>query len=220
MNAITSIYIPRIETVFNAEFIADIFDRNGIAQVSRVYIEPYKSLIKNGLNKYNRVYIAIKTWHETEAAYNFVERLRNPTREARLVYSDDNWWPVEINNNTTKLASNKRVSTVFEEKQADFYEDDLSTTALASEEPEEFVQIDAEKTELLRNIIANFKLSTPILHEESAIHLYRTKALHKREQLLQDMDQSVDSFDGYLREMDDDRDKWFSEQYIYDILCM
>ena len=221
MTSITSIYIPRIESLFNAEFIADIFDRNGIAKVSRVYIEPYKSIIKNDLNNYNRAYIAIKTWYDTEAAFNFIERLRNPTREARLVYSEDNWWPVNINNNINKLASNKRVLTVFEEKQLDFcIEDEVSTTAVASDDLEEFIQVDAEKTKLLRNIIANFKVSTPILHEENEASLYRTKALHKREELLQDMDESVDSFDGYLREMHDDRDKWFSEQYIYDALCM
>lgn len=214
MTAITSIYIPRIETVFNAEFIADIFDRNGIAKVSRVYIEPYKSLIKNGLNNYNRAYIAIKTWYDTEAAFNFIDRLRNPTREARLIYSDDNWWPVDINNNTTKLASNKRVLTVFEDNQFEF--DNLSTTAVASDELNEFIQIDAEKTKLLRNIIAKFKIPSG----ESETSLYRTQALHKREHLLQDMDEAANALDGYMREMDIEREKWYSEQYIYDYLDM
>jgi len=219
MNAITSIYIPRIENVFNAEFIADVFDRNGIAQVSRVYIEPYKSIMQNGLNGYNRAYIAVKSWYDTETAYSFIERLHNPNREARIVYSDDNWWPVYINNNVNKLASNKRVLTVFEEKQLDFCSDDLSTAAVASDELDEFIQVDAEKTKLLRNIIANFKASTPLI-EESEARLYRTKALQNREHLLQEFDESAEAFDGYLREMYNDREMWFSEQYIYDELCM
>lgn len=192
MNPITSIYIPRIDAEFNAKFIANVFDRNGIAQVSRVYIEPYSSIMKKNLNGYNRAYIAIKSWHDTETAFNFIERLRNPTREARIVYSDDNWWVVDINNNTTKLASNKRVLTVFEENQNDFYRDDISTTALFGDEHEDFIQVDAEKTKLLRNIIASF----------------------------QDKKNGASSFDGYLREMDDERTKWFSEQYIYDSLDM
>lgn len=220
MNAITSIYIPRIETVFNAEFIADIFDKNGIAKVSKIYLEPSLLKRKNGSARWNRAYIAIKYWHDTEAAFNFIEYLRNPSYEARLVYSDDNWWPVNINNNINKLASNKRVLTVFEENQIDFCEDDLSTCAVTSDEIEEFVQVDAEKTKLLRNIIANFKVSKPILYEENEARLYRTKALDKREQLLQEMDETAEAFDGYLYEMYDDRDKWFSEQYIYDALCM
>ena len=68
MNAVTSIYIPCIETEFNAEFIADVFDRNGIAQISRVFIEPNK----NDSNKYNRAYVGIKLWHDNETAFNFI----------------------------------------------------------------------------------------------------------------------------------------------------
>ena len=211
MSAITSVIIPRINASFSAEFIADIFDKNGIAKVSRVYIEPYK----NSLGCYNRAYIAIKTWHDTESAFGFIERLRNPSREARLFYNDDNWWPVNINNDTIKLASNKRVLYVFEEKQADFFDYDLSTTDL---EGEEFVQVDAEKTKLLRNIILDMKLR--LLNHEINQNQYRTQAMRNREYLLQEMDDSVDSFDGYLHEMYDDREKWFSEQYIYDSLCM
>ena len=214
MSSITSIYIPRIENEFNAEFISNVFDRNGIAQVSRVYIEPYKSNMKNEVNKYNRAYIAVKSWHDTEAAFNFIERLRDPTREARLVYSDDNWWPVKINNNINKLASSKRVLTVFEEKQLD---DDLSTTAVTNDDIEEFVLIDAEKTQLLRNIIAKFKDS---FNEESETRLYRSKALEKREYLLQEIDENADAFNEYLSEMYNDREAWYSEQYIYDALCI
>jgi hypothetical protein len=189
MNAITSIYIPRIDTVFNAEFIADVFDRNGIAQVGRVLLEPNK----NHLDKYNRVYIGINSWHDTESAFNFIARLRNPNREARLVYSDDNWWPVYINTKPNKLLSNNRVLTIFEEKYMDFCHDELSVIPVVKDELEELVHIDTKKTELLRSIVAGFKKQP---HDD------------------------VDSFDGYLREMDEERNMWFSEQNIYDALYL
>ena len=185
MKAITSIYIPRIETVFNAEFIAEVFDRNDIAQVSRVYIEPYKSTNKNDI-KYNRAYIGIKTWHATESAFSFIERLRNPSREARIVYSDDRWWPVGINKYPTKLASNKRVLTIFEDKHSDLCSDDeVSTTAVVKDELEEFVYIDAEKTALLRSILAGFKK--------------------------QANEQDAADFDSYVNEMDEERYMWSAE---------
>lgn len=136
-----SIYIPRVESQFNAEFIAKVFDQNGIAEVSRVYIEPYKP-VKNNSKHYNRAYVAIKSWQPTEAAYNFIMRLRNPTREARVVYNIDNWWPVYINTKPNKLLSNKGKLTVFEEKSPDL---------------EEVVHIDVKKTALLRRIVAGFK---------------------------------------------------------------
>ena len=185
MNPITSIYIPRIDSNFTAEFIADVLDRNDIAQVSRVLIEPYKSNIKNGL-KYNRAYIGIKSWHETESAYNFIERLRNPTREARIVYYEDNWWPVDINKYHSKLASNKRLLTVFREKETDLSNDELkSNTVVVKDELEEFIKIDVEKTKLLRNIIANSKNKAD--------------------------DNNVSEFHDYLHEMDEERYMWSSE---------
>ena len=181
MNAITSIYIPCIDSNFTAEFIAHVLDRNEIAEVSRVLIEPYNSNIKNGL-RYNRAYIGIKSWHETEAAYNFIERLRNPSREARIVYCEDNWWPVDINKYHSKLASNKRVLTVFGEKQADFSDDELSTTAVVNDELsttavvsdklEEFIKVDVEKTKLLRNIIANFKNKDVPAFDSYVVEMY------------------------------------------------
>ena len=196
MNAITSIYIPRIERNFNAEFIANVFDRNGIAKVSRVYIEPYK-YTKNGLNNnYNRAYIAIKFWYDTEAAFNFLGRLRKPNREARLVYRDDNWWSININKYPTKLTGSKRVLTLFEEKEVEFCCDDLSTTAIVTNDIDDFIEIDVEKTQLLRNIIANFKNKTN--------------------------DDDVATFDEYLIQIDNEREKWFSEQnqYIYNSLSI
>ena len=217
MNAVTSIYIPCIETEFNAEFIADVFDRNGIAQISRVFIEPNK----NDSNKYNRAYVGIKLWHDTETAFNFISRLRDPNREVRLVYSDDNWWPVDINKYPNKLASNKRVLTLFEEKYVDCY-DELSATHVTSDEDEDFIQIDAEKTELLRSIICKFQaVSEPIRRENSIdidcnrefkANIYGYKSADEME--------AAEAFDGYLHEIETEREKWFSEQYIYDTLNM
>jgi hypothetical protein len=166
MNAVTSLYIPHVEKQYNAEFIADLFSKNGLAQVSKIYIEPYKTNIKNHSNKYNRVYIQIDSWHETEAAYSFIQRLRNPIVEARLVYSDDNWWSVEINKNPTKFNSDL-VLTVFAKPNEIEHVDELeeendsySTIAVGyveEDDTEDFIIIDVEKTNILRDIVAKFK---------------------------------------------------------------
>jgi hypothetical protein len=189
MNAITSLYIPHVEWYFNAEFIADLFSKNGLAQVSRVYIEPYKTNINNRLN-YNRVYIQIESWHETEAAYSFIKRLRNPSTEARLVYSDDNWWAVDINKYPSKLTSNNRVLTVFPKQikadEVDEVDESCSNVAVGDveeDEPEEFVAIDAEKTKMLRDIVAKFKEN------------------YER-QLMEQEEADAAEFEAYLREMD------------------
>lgn len=180
MRTITSIYIPRIDTRFNARFISYILDKNGIAQVSSVYIEPYKSIKKNN-NGYNRAYIYIKSWHDTESAFNFIVQLRNPSREARIVYNDDNWWAAYINKYPPLLASNKCVLTLFEEKLTDFYNEDISSTAVLEPQPLDMIKIDIEKTELLRNIVANFKSQVKNKDDDAA------------------------DFDNYSREIDEER---------------
>lgn len=192
MNVISSIYIPHIDTEINAKFIADVFDKNSIAEVSSIYIEPYKSHV------YNRAYIGIKTWHDTEAAFNFIGQLRNPNREARIVYSDDNWWAVYINKYPAKLASSKCVLTLFEEKHDEFYNDDISTTAPLEPQPLDMIKNDLEKTELLRNIVANFQL---VLN-------------YKRQAEFNNSDAA--DFDKYSREIYDEQKKWAAEhKYIY-----
>jgi len=115
MSVITSIYLPSIQKNTNAEFIAHIFERNEIAQVSRVAIEFNKK------TKKSCAYIAIDSWYDTENAYNFIHRLKNVNKEARIVYKDDDWWVAEINYLPHKLYSSnkKRVITIFSNNRAD-----------------------------------------------------------------------------------------------------
>ncbi len=177
MNAITSLYIPHVEKHFNAQYIADIFSRNGLAKVSKIYIEPYKFIMKNRLNVYNRAYVEIDCWHETESAYSLIKRLRNPTTEARLVHRDDNWWAIDINRYPEIFTSNNRVLTLFP-KNVVVENDDCGSDEIVACDS---VQIDAEKTTLLRNIVSKFKEN-------------QEKELMKRE--------DIADFDSYSREID------------------
>ena len=40
-------------------------------------------------------FIEVSEWFDREAAYNMIKRIKNPLKEARIVYEDDNWWAVE-----------------------------------------------------------------------------------------------------------------------------
>jgi hypothetical protein len=40
-------------------------------------------------------YIQVAEWCDREAAYNLIRKIKDPTKEARIVYEDDNWWVVE-----------------------------------------------------------------------------------------------------------------------------
>lgn len=190
MNTIKYIYIPRIELQFNAKFIADVFNRNNIATVSKIYLEPHK---RYGCNKYNKAFIEIESWCETESAYNFLCRLKNPRKEARIVYKDDDWWCVNINRYQHKLELfNKPVLTVFEKVEQRDIDEDLDAHSMVEtiDNMPIMVKLDKNKTILLRNIVSNLKEK----------HM-------KKESVKEDGE-----IDELLREVDDVREAWNSEK--------
>ena len=95
MSTITSLVIPCVEMCYTAEYIANVFWTQGIAQVSNITLIPYPTN-----TEYLQVaYIYIGTWCDTEVAYNFLQRLKDMNKETRLVHTSENWWPVAFNTN-------------------------------------------------------------------------------------------------------------------------
>jgi hypothetical protein len=90
---IKSLYLPAIDVSFTADYIIDAFYCQDIATINRVTLIPYKTKARH----LNRAYIDVHEWHSTESAYNFIQRLKDPNRETRIVHTDDNWWTVEVN---------------------------------------------------------------------------------------------------------------------------
>ena len=91
MFSTNNLIINCVELQYSHHYIADVFWYNNIAQVSKVTLIPY---LKNG-KVFNIAYITIGQW--SELSYNFIQRLKNPNKETRFVYNDDNWWPIKIN---------------------------------------------------------------------------------------------------------------------------
>jgi hypothetical protein len=95
-------------------YVANIFWNQKIGKVSEVSLIPYV--------KYNGMMyvclVTIREWFDSECGYNFMKRLKEGTKEVRLVYSDDNWWTVEEN----KMYNEKSVVDCYTVK---FEESDL-----------------------------------------------------------------------------------------------
>ena len=91
MFSTNNLIIYCVELQYSHHYIADVFWYNNLAQVSKVTLIPY---LKNG-KVFNIAYITIGQW--SELSYNFIQRLKNPNKETRFVYNDDNWWPIKIN---------------------------------------------------------------------------------------------------------------------------
>jgi hypothetical protein len=111
MDYIHNVYIHKIDKNIDAEYISYIFHKNNIADVSKIILET-----NDDDKSYNRAFIEIQKWYNTEIAYNFIMRLKDPCREARLVYYQDEWWIVEINEfpyAISKKYDNYKIVTVF-----------------------------------------------------------------------------------------------------------
>ena len=92
--SIKNLMINCVESEYTHEYIANVFWRQGIAQVEQITLIPY---IKNSDEICNIAYIGIYEWFDTESAFNFIKRLNSPEGESRIVHYDDNWWPVHLN---------------------------------------------------------------------------------------------------------------------------
>jgi hypothetical protein len=97
MNSIRSIYIPHVEEGITAEYIIDVFYLNDIATVSKVTLIPHASPSKYIGETYRHAFIDINNWHETEDAYDFIQRLHRADKETRFSHTCDSWWLVKIN---------------------------------------------------------------------------------------------------------------------------
>jgi len=91
--SIKSITIPAVEVKYTAEDIAHILWTNNIAQSKLITMVPY---LRDDM-VYNIVYIGIEFWCDSEVAFNFIKKLKDPLKEVRLVHNSDDWWNVEIN---------------------------------------------------------------------------------------------------------------------------
>jgi hypothetical protein len=100
--------IPCVESRFTAEYIANAFWNQRIAQVKTITLIPY---LKNTV-MFQMAYVVIENWCDSEVAYNFIKRLQKAEGEGegevRLIHRTDEWWPIQLSSyliNTTRFPS-------------------------------------------------------------------------------------------------------------------
>ena len=104
MSFIKSILIQNIDTSIDSDYIIEALYCNNIATVSRITLIECET--KSG--NYNKAYVDIHEWHETEVAYNLINKIKDSNREARFVHADDDWWVIDLNNEN--ITHNKQFS--------------------------------------------------------------------------------------------------------------
>ena len=74
-------------------YVANTFLKQNIAKINDITLIPYW---RNGVVVYVG-FITILEWFDTENSYNFIQKLKNPSKETRMVYDDDDWWVIQLN---------------------------------------------------------------------------------------------------------------------------
>ena len=140
-----SLFIPRVFANISEQRIERIFYSLGYGQVDRVDFVEKKGI--NGTGPYKSAYIHFDYWFDNDVADRFQERVRNPNKEARVVY-DDPWFWIVLEN---KLMKEEDYPEYKEEKE-EGEESETETEDLQDEdEDEEMDQIltEMEETEQL-----------------------------------------------------------------------
>ena len=143
--SINSVIVSGIMMQYNSEYIANIFWKQNIAQVSSITLLPYL----RGTKVYQIAYVSIATWCDSEVAYNFIRRLKDETKDTRIVYQSDYWWPIRINTHNSGNIFLGPYTTIFPET---FFKK-------LEQEEKGFVDYIDEKNDVLDAILASdFKI--------------------------------------------------------------
>jgi hypothetical protein len=97
MSPLMKLYITDIDYRITPQHIKNVFYNLNIATIKHVSLTPYYKQIYNDYICYQSAYIVIDEWHDSEDAYNFIQQIKCPYQEARIIYDkidEASWWTV------------------------------------------------------------------------------------------------------------------------------
>jgi len=105
MNATNfSVFIPHMFPNIPKERIANAFESNQLGLVKKIDLVSH--IDKQG-KKYNSAFIHFSHWYMSDSAMRFLQRVEDPSKEARLVY-DDPWFWIVLPNTGTRVLPGER----------------------------------------------------------------------------------------------------------------
>ena len=107
-NSVTnmSLYIPRVFVNITEEYMSKVFEDlkyGKVKQIDLIDKIDYKGVI------YHAAYIHFDYWYDNVSSQNFQERVKNPQKEARIVYKEPWYWICLENTSITK---NKKTENI------------------------------------------------------------------------------------------------------------
>jgi len=88
-STIMSLFIPCVFGHITKDFMIKTIESQGLGKVKN--IDFVEKMGKNG-NTYNSAFVHFEYWYGNIASVNFQERVKNPDKEARIVYREPWFW--------------------------------------------------------------------------------------------------------------------------------
>ena len=195
--SIKSVMINCVESQYTQEYIANVFWRQHIAKVGSITLIPY---LKNG-EICSIAYVNIDQWCDSEAAYNFIQRLKDSSREVRIVHQDDDWWPVQINTHNNGEIYVGAYTLAFPSSyfvRDESEEDDDATVPCTEVDDEEWCEFDPQYPILVgcvRYTVEEAKAQLRLLKADLAT-AYRRRV---PDEALEELETEIASFEAELR---------------------
>lgn len=120
MNQSLSLYIPHVFVNVTKKNIMDTFEDQGLGKVKE--IDFVEKMDKKG-KICKSAFVHFEQWYDNISALNFQERVKNPDKEARVVYKDPWFWACFENKGKKQIPGQRKerinihdFSTIFEEE--------------------------------------------------------------------------------------------------------
>ena len=88
-STVMSVYIPHVFGNVTKELMIKTIEFQSLGKVNK--IDFVEKMGKNG-NTYNSAFVHFEYWYDNISSVHFQERVKNPDKEARIVYKDPWFW--------------------------------------------------------------------------------------------------------------------------------
>jgi len=137
-----SLYIPHVFENISEKKMIDVFEDQGLGKVKNIdFIE---KIDKNG-KIYKTAFVHFECWYDSIITRNFQERIKNPNKEARIVYNDPWFWVCFENKGKKQVHGERKerinlhdFSNIFEEEKNEVKLDQKTEDNFERELLEEF----------------------------------------------------------------------------------
>jgi len=137
-----SLYIPHVFENISEKKMIDVFEDQGLGKVKNIdFIE---KIDKNG-KIYKTAFVHFECWYDSIITRNFQERIKNPNKEARIVYNDPWFWVCFENKGKKQVHGERKerinlhdFSNIFEEEKNEVNLDQKTEDNFERELLEEF----------------------------------------------------------------------------------